>query len=111
MLLVEVTVAAKKADSTLLVLREIRDAVTATNNRVDKLASRMGDLAERVEQLATGLQEQRRLQVESEIRLATVLSDVHATVRDVAALIRETRASERLASLEHRIAELERKAG
>ena len=92
MLLVEVTVAAKKADSTLLVLREIRDAVTATNNRVDKLA-------ERVEQLATGLQEQRRLQVESEIRLATVLSDVQATVRDVAALIRETRASERLASL------------
>jgi hypothetical protein len=83
--------------ATLVVLREIRDAVKATNPRVDALASEVSAI--------------QRQDLESEIRLATALTDMHATTKDLAALIREARAAERIASLEQRMREVERKVG
>lgn len=89
--------ARKRVDTTLVVLREIRDAVQATNARVGALA--------------TDVSTMQRQHLESEIRLATAITDMHATTKDLAALIRETRAAERLASLEQRLREVERKVG
>ena len=74
--------ASKKVDTTLVVLREIRDAVKATNGRVDALATEVSTM--------------QRQHLESDIRLPTASTDVHATTKDPAALIREPRAAQRI---------------
>lgn len=87
----------KKVDTTLVVLREIRDAVRTTNERVDALAGEIRTTNERMTQM--------------ELRVLTELGAVALAVRDVAGLIRETRAAERIAALEQRLAVVERKVG
>lgn len=96
--------AGKKVDTTLVVLREIRDELKemraelrSTNERVDTL---------------------HRLHVESEIRLASAVTDLHGATKDLASVVRETRAAERIArlegenrDLEHRLTAIERKVG
>jgi hypothetical protein len=86
----------KKVDSTLLVLREIRDGIKATNARVDGLAN---------EARATN-----KHLVEMEMRLATEMVAVAGAVRDVAALVREMRDG-KIKDLENRLTAVERKVG
>ena len=63
----------KKVDTTLVVLREIRDAVKATNARVDASATEVSTM--------------QRQHLAPEIRLATAITDMHATTKDLAAAL------------------------
>ena len=86
----------KKVDTTLVVLREIRDAVKGTNVRLDETNTRLDALERR--------------QGETEIRMATELTAVSSALRDVVGLIRDLRDG-RIASLEERVTAVERKVG
>ena len=86
----------RKVDSTLLVLREIRDGINASNARVEELSD---------DTKAT-----KRYLVEMETRLATELVAVAGAVRDVATLVREMRDG-KIKELESRLAVIERKVG
>ncbi len=86
----------KKVDSALLVLREIRDGIKATNARVDDLA--------------TEVKATNKHLVEMELRLATEMVSVAGAVRDVAALVREMRDG-KMKDLEGRLTAVERKVG
>ncbi len=99
----------KPTDHTLSVLKQIRDAVTQTNVRLDQtreeLSQRLDHTNERLEHLA-------RLHTETEIRLATeltaVIGAVH-TVRDAVVADRELRKT--VDDHEQRLTAIERRAG
>jgi hypothetical protein len=95
--------ATKKIDSTLLVLREIRDGIKATNTRLDVTNTRVDDLAGEVRATNKHL-------IEMEMRLATEMVAVAGAVRDVTALVREMRDG-KINELEQRITAVERKVG
>lgn len=93
----------KKVDSTLLVLREIRDGIKLTNTRLDATNAR-------VDELATEVRATNKHLVAMEIRLATEMVAVAGAVRDVTTLVRELR-DEKIKELERRVAAVERKVG
>ena len=84
-------------DLTLKVLIEIRDQIRSTNQRVDQtnmqldqtnlqLDSMRDELGRKIDGLGDQLGRQI---VESEIRTATAITDLHGTMRDVHVLLRD----------------------
>lgn len=96
-------------DHTLAVLKQIRDAVTQTNARLDQtnecLDQTRADLSDRLDRLE-------RRQTETEIRLATeltaVVGAVHA-LRDAVLADRDLRRT--IADHEQRLSAIERRTG
>lgn len=89
-----------KDSSTLHVLKEIRDAVRATNARVDSTNTRMDEMREELS---------RRI-VASEVRTATALTDLTGAVHEVASLLRAQHdLRPRVERCENDIAELKRR--
>lgn len=70
---------------TLRALREIRDEVRRTNERLDATNERLDATNERLEAMHAGLSQ--RI-VESEVRTATALTELAATVRDMTSVLR-----------------------
>jgi hypothetical protein len=97
-LLVLVPAMTKPVDHTLEVLKQIRDAVTRTNDRLDQTVDRL----DRVE----------RRQTEMEIRLATEITAVVGAVHSLRDAILEDRHLRRVVDdHEQRLAVLERRTG
>jgi hypothetical protein len=61
-------------DVTIEILKDIRDSVRATNDRIDGLSDRMDHMSDRI--------------VESELRTATAILDLRGTVVDLTTLLR-----------------------
>lgn len=82
----------------MVVLREIRDELKGTNERLDRVEQGVGALERR--------------QTESEVRLASELVSVGKTIGEVRDLLRDRLdVRDRVDDHEHRIAALERRAG
>lgn len=101
-------------DVTLKVLIDIRDAVRATNERVDQTNARVDRLTDRVEKLETnvvvGLDDVRRSVVASEARTATAIHELGDTLRSVHTLLKDRLdLRDRVERCEHDIEELKRK--
>jgi hypothetical protein len=77
----------KPTDHTLAVLKQIRDAVTLTNVRLDQtrqeLSQRLDQTNERLDHTNERLEHLARLHTETEIRLSTELSAVIGAVHTV----------------------------
>jgi hypothetical protein len=82
----------KTTDITVTILREIRDEVRKTNERVDVLTERVDVLTGRVDAVGdrfdTVAGDLGRRIVESEIRTATALTELAGTVREMTGLLR-----------------------
>ncbi len=80
-------------DITVRVLVEIRDAVRATNERVDKLDGRVEqmniDLGKRIDETNHRIDETNQRLSGLEIPTATSLNEVTGTLREVTALLRD----------------------
>jgi hypothetical protein len=103
----------KPTDLSLSVLKQIRDAVTQTNVRLDETR---GDLSQRLDQtreeLSQRLEQLARRQTETEIRLATELTAVVGAVhslRDAVVADRELRKT--VENHEQRLSAIERCTG
>jgi chromosome segregation ATPase len=77
-------------DITVQVLVEIRDEIRSTNRRLDatnerleRLETTSGQLVERIDGTNQRLDRLENRLVESEIRLATAITDMHGTLQDV----------------------------
>ena len=80
------------------ILKEIRDEVRRTNERLDTTNERLDAVAERI--------------TESELRTATALTDLATTVRDLTALLRtQSDLRPRVERCERDIAELRQRIG
>lgn len=106
-------------DLTLAVLREIRDGVSSTNERldhvverVDQVVKRVDQVVESVDQVADRVDRLERRQVEMESRLATeliaVVDDVNQ-VKDI--LVSQSGLREQVDDHERRLAALEESTG
>ena len=79
----------KPTDHTLLVLKQIRDAVAQTNERLDQTNERLDQTREELSnRLDQTRQELSRRQTETEIRLATALTDVVGAIHEVRDAVR-----------------------
>lgn len=104
-------------DMTLSVLIDIRDAVRATNERIDGTNARVDNLTTRVERLevgltsvGSGLDQLRKQFVESDIRTATALHEVTDAVRSVHTLLKDRLdLRDRVERCEHDIEDIKRK--
>jgi chromosome segregation ATPase len=108
-------------DLSVQILREIRDAVRETNARIDdvksELSARIDGTNARVDSTNTRidgtnarLEELSRRIVESEIRTATAITDLHGTVREVVTLLRDQHdLRPRLQRCEEQIADLQQR--
>jgi len=81
-------------DLTVRVLVEIRDELRQTNQRVDrlstgvdKLTAGVDKLTARVENVEAGLERVGQRVVESEVRTATAITELHGTMRDIRSLL------------------------
>ena len=93
------------ADLTVSILREIRDEVRKTNQRLDQTNERLDQTNERLERLE-------RRQTETEVRLATELVAVASAVGELTELLRQDRAlRQRVDDHERRISAVEQKVG
>jgi hypothetical protein len=78
-------------DITVEILRDIRDDVRGTNERVDRLEQRVDRMEQRLDDridqlgghLGSRIDELGRRVVEAELRTTTAVTDMHATLRDV----------------------------
>lgn len=96
-------------DVTLKVLIGIRDAVRATNKRVDKLEERVGDSRTAMD---SGFSDLRTSQAKSEIRTATAIHEMGDAIRSVHTLLKDRLdLRDRVERCEHDIEELKRKPG
>lgn len=82
-------------DLTIRVLVEIRDEVRNTNQRMDTLTGRVDTLTEHVDRMSdrvgsveAGLEKLGQRVVESEIRTATAITELHGTMRDIHGLLK-----------------------
>jgi len=96
-------------DLTIEILKDIRDEVRKTNERVDTTNERLDelrtDLVDRIERVE-------RRQTETEVRLATELVAVGGAVREVRDLLREDRGlRDRVDDHERRLSAVERRTG
>ena len=103
----------KPTDLSLAVLKQIRDAVTQTNVRLDETR---GEISQRLDQtreeLSQRLDQLARRQTETEIRLATELTAVVGAVhslRDAVVADRELRKT--VENHEQRLSAIERRTG
>ena len=111
----------KPEDEHLVVLRAIWNEMKALNSRIDATNQRLDAVradakTEHDELQRTLTDEDHRLwrrQVESEVRLSTTLTQLHAGVTDLGSLIRESRDEARADRVEMRLRldRLERQAG
>ncbi len=83
------------SDLTTQVLLEIRDAVRATNGRIDALGDRFDGLNERVDGLNERVDAIGRRQVDGEIRVATLLTQVAGDMREMKDAFLATRSVEK----------------
>jgi chromosome segregation ATPase len=93
----------KKPSATLVVLREIRDELKATNARVDNLTGEVRTTNERVDALT-------RHVTEMDVRLSTAIVEMVGAFRELRDTLRETRDG-KVADIERRLSALERKVG
>src|SRR5438445_22698 len=106
----------KPTDHTLIVLKQIRDAVVQTNERLDQTNERLDQTNERIDQTRQELSERLdrldRRQVEAEIRLATGLTAVVGAVHMVRDAVLADRGLKRTVDdHELRLAAIERRTG
>jgi DNA-binding Lrp family transcriptional regulator len=95
-------VAGKRTDLTVEILKQIRDEIRRTNERLDATRT---ELSERMEKLE-------RRQTETEIRLASELTAVVGAVHGLKdALLQDRQLRQTVDNHESRIAALERRAG
>lgn len=97
---------------TVAILRDIRDEVRKTNNRLDETNSRLDVTISRLDETNSRLDRFERRQTESEVRIATELVALSGLVREMRDMYRDDRAL-RAKVLDHeaRIATLEQKVG
>lgn len=101
--------AGKKTDLTVEILREIRDEIRHTNERLDdtraELSQRLDTTNERLERLG-------KRQTETEVRLSSELTAAVGAVRELSDILREDRKLRtQVSDHEARIAALERRTG
>jgi DNA repair ATPase RecN len=90
---------------TVTILREIRDEIRATNERLDTTNERLDTTNERLDRVE-------RRQVESEVRLSTAVLALGQTLIEVRDLLKDRSADRgRLTRVEARVETLERKVG
>jgi hypothetical protein len=95
-------VAGKKSDLTVEILREIRDEIRHTNERLDTTRAEVNERLERLE----------KRQTETEVRLASELTAVVCAVRELSDILRDDRKLRTVVSdHESRITALERRTG
>jgi hypothetical protein len=95
-------VAGKKSDLTVEILREIRDEIRHTNERLDTTRAEVNERLERLE----------KRQTETEVRLASGLTAVVGAVRELSDILRDDRKLRTVVSdHESRITALERRTG
>jgi chromosome segregation ATPase len=100
------------ADLTVSILREIRDEVRKTNQRLDQTNERLDQTNERLDQTNERLERLERRQTETEVRLATELVAVASAVGELTELLRQDRAlRQRVDDHERRISAVEQKVG
>jgi hypothetical protein len=75
-------------DLTIEILKDIRDATRATNDRIDLTNAGLGEVVERIDRLEGR-------QTETEVRLTTELVAVAGAVREVRDLLRDDRGAAR----------------
>ena len=91
-------------DLSIEIPKQIRDAVTGTNERLDSTNARLDSTYARLEETNANVATLARRQTETEVRLATETNEVARAVNGVRDLLRE-----RLDEHERRIGALERK--
>jgi ABC-type transporter Mla subunit MlaD len=92
-------------DLTIEILKDIRSAVRATNDRLDATNDRLDATNDRLEGLADRM-------TNTEVRLATAIVALGGTLTEVRDLLREqTSMRDTVADHDRRIASLERRAG
>jgi chromosome segregation ATPase len=95
-------------DISVQILRDIRDAVRESNTRLDETKS---ELTARIDETNARVEELSRRVVQSEVRTATAITDLHGTVRDLVTVLREQydlrprvqRCEEQIAVLQRRL--------
>jgi predicted nucleic acid-binding Zn-ribbon protein len=102
------------SDLTVRILSDIRDAVRQTNTRLDETNTRLDEtkleFSARIDATNASVGELSRRVVESEVRTATAITELHGTLRDVATMLREQHdLRPRLERREQQIAALERR--
>jgi predicted nucleic acid-binding Zn-ribbon protein len=94
------------ADLTVAILREIRDEIRTTNQRLDATREELSQRLDTTrEELGQRIDETNRRIVESEVRLATAVTDLRQSVVEVRDLLKEQ------LDLRHRVERLERHVG
>jgi chromosome segregation ATPase len=92
-------------DVTIAILKDIRDEVRRTNDRLDGTNERIDQTNERLDKL------ERRV-VESEIRTSTAITELAGTVRDMTQVLRASHdLRPRVERCEQDIAEIKRSIG
>jgi hypothetical protein len=102
-------------DVTIKVLIEIRDEIRQTNTRLDQtrieLSARIDQTNDRLDQTNDRLDQLGHRVIESELRTATAIDGLAATLHDVRQLLRRRDLDERVTRVESEIAELKRRIG
>lgn len=103
-------------DITIEILKDIRQEIRGTNERVDRLDQRVDKLEIRLDRRIDGLHSEltglRKDMIESEVRTATAIHDMHGTLRDVRDLLKDRLdLSDRVGRCEREIAELKQRVG
>jgi len=107
-------------DITIEILKGIREEARQTNARIDQTNARLDETNRRLEDMDTRVngridalrEELSKGIVESEIRTATAITDMHGTLRDVRDLLRDQLdLRPRVERCEHDIDELRRRLG
>ena len=100
------------ASLTIAILREIRDEIRHTNERLDLTNERLDQTNGRLDQTNGRLERLERRQTETEVRLATEIGAVASAVNELADLFRKDRIYHaKVDEHDKRIADLERKVG
>lgn len=90
------------SELTIRILTEIRDAVRATNGRIDDTNSRLDQTNARLDRLEHRV-------VESEIRLATAITDMVGTLHEVRDRLTDQALAQRVDRCEREIAEIKQR--
>ena len=98
-------------ETTPKILRQIRDEIGNTNARLEETNARIDETNARLEETNVRVDRMRdelgRRIVESELRTATAVTDLHGTVRDIRDLLATNlRFEGRVRAVEHDVAEL-----
>jgi DNA anti-recombination protein RmuC len=103
----------KPTDLSLAVLKQIRDAVTQTNVRLDETREELSQRLDQTrEELSQRLDHLSRRQTETEIRLATELTAVVGAVHSLReAVVADRDLRKTVESHEQRLSALERRTG